>query len=327
MPMGMLTNRKTLACLSVLVSLAACQARTPSPTLSPAPPIQQTAPTAPAVVASPSPMSSAAQTPSAAASAAAVANATTTVVATATPGALATTVATPEPSAAPGLQLCSPLQGVDWAVLPEMISNPFHPPRAGSDDPHQAVDFADIGADGLPLQGLALTGRGVQAVLHGRVAAVVASRFPYGNALLVETPLELLPGAWLEALSLPTPAPTLAAIPALTCPSAEPLEYDPEKRSLYLLYAHLEAPPAFEPGQEVGCGDLIGSVGMSGNALNPHLHLEARVGPAGIRLGSMAHYDTSATPQEMANYCQWRVSGLFQLVDPMLLWGVGEAEE
>lgn len=305
MPSGKITNRKIIACLSVLISLAACQASTPAPTLSPGPASQPPASATPVTALFPAPTTSATETPTAAPRATAVANVTATVV------------ATPESSASPGLQLCSPLQDIAWAVLPDMISNPFHPPRAGSDDPHQAVDFADIGVDGY-----ALTGRGVQAVLAGRVAAVVLDRFPYGNAVLVETPLELLPGDWLEALSLPAPAPTLAVIPALTCPAGEPLEYDPQKRSLYLLYAHLEAPPARKPGQELSCGEVIGSVGISGNALNPHLHLEVRVGPAGMRLESMAHYDTSATPQEMANYCTWRVSGLFQLVDPMLLWGV-----
>ena len=310
MPSGKIISRKITACLSVLISLAACQASAPSPTLSPEPASQPAASATPVSTAYPATMNSAMQTPAAAPRATAVANAS------------ATPLATPEPAAAPDLQLCSPLQGVAWAELPEMISNPFHPPRAGSDDPHQAVDFADIGVDGY-----ALTGRGVQAVLQGRVAAVVLDRFPYGNAVLVETRVESLPAAWLEALNLPGPAPTLAVIPALTCPAGEPWEYDPEKRSLYLLYAHLEAPPALEPGQEVGCGDLIGSVGMSGNALNPHLHLEVRVGPAGMRLESMAHYDTSATPQEMASYCEWRVSGLFQLVDPMLLWGMEGPEE
>jgi murein DD-endopeptidase MepM/ murein hydrolase activator NlpD len=116
--------------------------------------------------------------------------------------------------------------------------------------------------------------------------------------------------------------PTLATIPALTCPPGEPLEYDPQKHSIYLLYAHMEAPPVFEPGQDVLCGQAIGTVGMSGNALNPHLHLEVRVAPAGIQLESMAHYDNSATPQEMVNYCRWRVSGLFQLVNPMQLWSL-----
>lgn len=307
MPSGKITNRDTLACrgsafslaLSLVFSLAACQARQPSPTPLNAPAIQPAATAAPTAKILSSPTTLAAETPTAAS------------IATAT----ATGMTTPEPSAAPGAQLCSPLEGVAWAEMPGRISNPFHPPRAGSDDPHQAVDFADIGVDGY-----ALTGRGVQAVLEGLIAGVIGDRFPYGNALLVESPLERLPAAWLAALSLPGPAPTLAVIPALTCPAGAPLAYDPEKRSLYLLYAHLEAPPAFEPGQEVGCGQALGRVGMSGNALNPHLHLEARVGPAGIRLESLAHYDTSATAQEMANYCQWRVSGLFQLVDPMELW-------
>ena len=58
---------------------------------------------------------------------------------------------------------------------------------------------------------------------------------------------------------------------------------------------------------------------MSGNALNPHLHLEARVGPAGTRLDSMAHYDSSASPAEMAAYCLWRVSGAFQRINPLQL--------
>ncbi len=303
MPSGVLTNRINLACLSLasglVIFLAACQAGAPPATLPAAlasPSIQAAAVETPTATLSPSPTIPAADTPIPSSSAA--------------------------PSATPGLRLCSPMQGVAWAELPGMISNPFHPPqRAGSDDPHQAVDFADIGADGY-----ALTGRGVQAVLEGRIAGVIADRFPYGNAVLVESPLENLPGNWLETLSLPAPAPTLAVIPALTCPPGEPVAFDPEKRSLYLLYAHLEAPPALEPGQAVGCGQAIGKVGMSGNALNPHLHLEVRVGPAGIRLESMAHYDASAAPQEMANYCTWRVSGLFQLVDPMRLWRVGEGD-
>jgi hypothetical protein len=49
-----------------------------------------------------------------------------------------------------------------------------------------------------------------------------------------------------------------------------------------------------------------------------------RLGPAGVRFSSLAHYDASATIEEMFNYCTWRVSGLFQLVDPMLLLGSGE---
>jgi hypothetical protein len=60
-------------------------------------------------------------------------------------------------------------------------------------------------------------------------------------------------------------------------------------------------------------------VGDSGNALNPHLHLETRVGPAGARFSSLAHYDASASLEEMDNYCAWRVSGWFVLLDPLQL--------
>jgi hypothetical protein len=36
----------------------------------------------------------------------------------------------------------------------------------------------------------------------------------------------------------------------------------------------------------------------------------------------MAHYDASASLEEMANYCLWRVSGHFSLFDPMDLLSV-----
>jgi murein DD-endopeptidase MepM/ murein hydrolase activator NlpD len=77
--------------------------------------------------------------------------------------------------------------------------------------------------------------------------------------------------------------------------------------------------PGFQVGDPIECGEALGQVGQSGNALNPHLHFEVRLGPAGIQLKSMAHYDASASAEEMSNYCTWRVRGVFQLVDPMLL--------
>jgi len=90
-------------------------------------------------------------------------------------------------------------------------------------------------------------------------------------------------------------------------------------RSLYILYVHLQERAAFQPGDSIQCGQAIGRIGQSGNALNPHLHLEVRVGPAGARFSSMAHYDNTAQPEEMGNYCTWLVSDLFQLVDPLRL--------
>jgi len=219
----------------------------------------------------------------------------------------------------PQPQVCSPLQDISIAQLPDQISNPYHPPAPGSDDPHQGVDLADF----APGSRMAIKGRAVQAVLPGRVAMVTQDRFPYGYAILIETPLNAYaPDGWTGA-QIPTLAPTLAHVQALTCPAPGAVSSgNAGQRSLYLLYAHLQTPPQLAPGDSAACGQIIGQVGDSGNALNPHLHLEARVGPSGMTMTSLAHYDASATAEEMGNYCLWRVSGLFQLVDPMNLFAL-----
>jgi murein DD-endopeptidase MepM/ murein hydrolase activator NlpD len=178
------------------------------------------------------------------------------------------------------------------------------------------VDFAELMQGGS----IAVEGLQVNAVLNGIVAAVIEDRFPYGNAILVESPMESLEQAWKAALEIPEPAPTPVIQVALTCPEPKHnQEWESGERSLYLLYAHLKEPVALQPGESVICGQMLGSIGTSGNALNPHLHLEVRVGPAGAKFSSMAHYDSRATQEEMSNYCTWRVSGYFLLLDPMSL--------
>ena len=212
------------------------------------------------------------------------------------------------------LRICSPFTGATFADLVASISNPFNPPPPGSDDPHQAVDLA------VQRNGIALAGDPALAVLSGTVAMVTEDRFPYGYALLVETSLETLPPVVVATLQPPSPAPTYPPNPALTCPPVTPEPaWDGASRSLYVLYAHLQERPAFQPGDRIQCGQAIGRIGQSGNALNPHLHLEVRVGPAGARFSSMAHYDNTARPEEMGSYCLWRVSNIFQLVDPQRL--------
>jgi murein DD-endopeptidase MepM/ murein hydrolase activator NlpD len=222
--------------------------------------------------------------------------------------------ASPTPTSPP-FAACSPLLGIPSRDLAGIVANPYDPPPLGSDDPHQGVDLAQVQS------GIALSGLPVQVVLPGRVVLAISGRFPYGNALLVETPLEALPAAWLKALDLPS----VPAVPekrtSLTCPTpAAPASWDYEQRSLYLLYAHLLELPILTPGDALECGQTIGAIGQSGNALNPHLHLEVRVGPAGVRFPGMAHYDSSANPEEMAAYCQWRVSGAFLTIDPLLFF-------
>jgi murein DD-endopeptidase MepM/ murein hydrolase activator NlpD len=168
--------------------------------------------------------------------------------------------------------------------------------------------------------GIAVAGSPALAVLGGSVAMVTGDRFPYGYALLVETPFEAFPPEWVATIQPPTPAPIRTSNPALTCPAVTPQpSWDHSRRSLYILYAHLQEPAAFQPGDRIHCGQTIGHIGQSGNALNPHLHLEVRVGPAGARFSSMAHYDNTAQPEEMGNYCLWRVSDAFQHINPLHL--------
>jgi murein DD-endopeptidase MepM/ murein hydrolase activator NlpD len=218
-------------------------------------------------------------------------------------------------TATPPLEVCSPLQGITLDELPQIVTNPFDPPRPGLDDGHHGVDLAfyrhgdQIGMSGLP----------VLSVLTGIVAAAVKDRPPYGNMVIIETPLESVPPGWNAILQLPTLAPTVTP-PNLTCPVQPAFaNLDTGRRSLFLLYAHLNQPTTLKAGQAIACGNPLGAVGTTGNSVNPHLHLEVRVGPAGARFDGMAHYIGDATTLEMLNYCAWRVSGLFQMSDPMKL--------
>ncbi len=217
---------------------------------------------------------------------------------------------------APSFELCSPLEGIrlDEMGGPDLLKNPFQAPRPGMDDGHHGADFAYWSrGDHKEMLGLP-----VYSVLNGRVAGVIQNRSPYGNAILIETSLDEFPSKLQNPLAAPTPAPTIQPAPSLYCP-ADPVDYASRRRSLYLLYAHLNQTPTLSIGQNVTCGQQVGEVGTTGKSVNPHLHLETRVGPSGATFPQMAHYDTSASDAEMATYCTWRVSGLFQMFDPMQL--------
>jgi murein DD-endopeptidase MepM/ murein hydrolase activator NlpD len=228
------------------------------------------------------------------------------------------TAATLEPSATPARPPegpCAPLQDVSIAQLLELAKEPFVRPRPGFDDGHHGVDFAYYTLG----ERQQMLGHPVQSVFAGQVAAALPNRPPYGYTLIVETPLEDVPAALRAGLDLaPQPTPRPGDI-RLSCPALPELAAT-GKQSLYLLYAHLNALPLVDQGETVACGETVGEVGTTGNSINPHLHLEARVGPAGARFDSMAHYLSRATQEEMANYCLWRVSGVFQLLDPITLF-------
>lgn len=217
----------------------------------------------------------------------------------------------PLPTPTPSVQVCSPLSGYSLEQLPEIVSNPFNPPPPGSDNPHQGVDLADR----LAGSGIATAGMPVQDLLPGKIILAQSDRFPYGSAVIVETRLQDLPVAWRDLL--PQAAAPWTPDPALTCPAVPQPDWQDTERSVYILYAHLQAAPLVQIGEEAACGQALGAVGQSGNALVPHLHLEIRVGPSSWQPGEMAHYTNDARPGEMGQYCTWRVSGIFQWVDPL----------
>ncbi len=221
----------------------------------------------------------------------------------------------PTPTLPSTPRLCSPLEDVTLAELPGLVAgNQYEQPSPGRDDGHPGADFAYYThGSRKTIQGLP-----VLSAMAGRVAAVIPDRKPYGNTVIVEVPLEAIPAHWLPALAWPTPAPTPVPDPRLTCP--QPLQlpaWNRAKQSLYLLYAHLNQPSPLHVGDAVTCGQPLGQVGTSGASVNPHLHFEARLGPAATTLDSFGHYDLHTTAAERNNYCLWRVSGWFQVVDPL----------
>jgi murein DD-endopeptidase MepM/ murein hydrolase activator NlpD len=223
----------------------------------------------------------------------------------------------------PAFHVCSPLQDMTLAELPQIVVNPFTPPRPGEDDGHHGVDFAYYHRGAHQT----MVGLGIYSVLAGRVASVIDDRPPYGNMIMVETPLKDLPSAFLSRLILPPSALAPTPSPRLSCPVLTPPAADGGQRSLYLLYAHMEKPSDLKVDDPIGCGQPLGSVGNTGFSGNPHLHFEVRVGPSGSTFEAMSHYNNRASQVEMSNYCLWRISGYYQLVDPLAVLAAGEAFE
>ena len=212
----------------------------------------------------------------------------------------------------------SPLLGISASELPEIVSQPFILPPTGEDSGHHGVDFAfwqrgDMASiEGLP----------VQAIFAGKVASAYSKiRTPYGYMVIIETPLSSLPTEVVNAIKLPEESQTPAS-PSnrLTCPAGFADWWSTDSKSLYVLYGHLGEIPNVQLGQTVKMGDILGVVGNTGASTNPHLHLEMRIGPSNASFASMGHYDSNTTDQERHNYCMWRISGEFEMFDPMELY-------
>ncbi|HAF62055.1 MAG TPA: hypothetical protein DCK95_06995 [Anaerolineaceae bacterium] len=241
-----------------------------------------------------------------------------------TPTKEATSTFTPLPPTAtpiPYSPVNSPLQGIPLSEINTVNTNPFDPPVLGFDEPHQGIDYSYYRYKNETMNDIdGIEGLEVLSVLDGAVASVIYDRMPYGNAIIIETPLDSIEPALLASITFPEIAPTLVPDPRHNCPDlVKNPAWDDANRSLYFVYAHLLNYPEQTIGDKVLSGQVIGQVGNTGNSSNAHLHLELRLGPGGASFTSMAKYDTRASLEEMANYCTWRISNRFQLLDPNLI--------
>ncbi len=201
-----------------------------------------------------------------------------------------TVIASPTPKSL--VDICSPLAEHSLTDLSSIVSDPYHPPQPGKDDRHHGVDFAYYQHNDRA----AIAGEGIQAIMSGRLAAVIHDQMPYGNMVIVEVWRDQLPDDLISQLEIGS------------------------DETLYYLVAHMENPALFYLGENVSCGQNLGQVGQTGyNIPVAHLHLETRIGPTGEQFPNMVYYDTRATPDDMAAYELWRLSGTFRHFDPLIL--------
>jgi murein DD-endopeptidase MepM/ murein hydrolase activator NlpD len=196
---------------------------------------------------------------------------------------------TPTQTKTPAI-MCSPLLHESLTSIWEIITYPYNYPPAGREDFHHGVDFAYYRRGDR----MSIEGEFIQSIFPGLVSASVNDRLPYGNMVIVETSIDKLPDYLVDSLNIRS------------------------GESLYSLYAHMEESPQVALGENVSCGQYLGIVGKTGyDIVNPHLHLEMRIGPTGTIFNNMVFYDTSAKIEEMDNYRRWRTSGEFRHLDPM----------
>jgi len=243
-----------------------------------------------------------------------------TLLPTATATATATPLPEPSHTPTPSFEICSPLEDETFESLPLILSKPLDIPHTfGDDTGHHGVDFAYFQrGDRLSIEGIQ-----IYAIMAGKTVLTLDDHIPYGYTMIIETPLADLPKHIQEILLdgyQPVPEDPYYR---LVCPEV-PLPEITGEFAVYHLYAHMEIRPGFNRGDPIACGKTLGTVGNTGYSSNPHLHLETRLGPSGMQIETMAHYELTNTPEQMGNYCLWRMSGYYQIFDPFILFDAAE---
>ncbi len=213
-------------------------------------------------------------------------------------------------------QVCSPIQGIDFSELSDIVSYEYVSPLPYNESGHPAIDFGLYHYKDYPF----FPNFPIQAIISGKAILVQKDLYPYGNMIMTETRLNELQPSFLSSITQPTPLPPSYYSLDERCPvSGSAVTWDKDGLSLYVLYAHMVEKPDIQPGDQVTCGQLLGNAGKSGHAAEEHLHLEIRIGPSNAGFESIAEYKQPATPAERYNYCIWALSGVFQSIDPSVL--------
>ena len=223
---------------------------------------------------------------------------------------------------------CSPLQAIDLSDLRLITSNPFifkYPFSEGPDGDknHPAVDLGFYTFKSLTTD----DNHPIQALLPGTVATIANNRFPYGNMVMIETPLDSLSPDLIKQLQISKPFSEDEIKTRSSCqPDQTRISWSTSSKSIYTLYAHMKNLPTLHPGDQIQCGEVVGAIGATGNSSVSieHLHLEVRVGPSNAKFGTISAYGTDSTDEERYNYCIWALSEVFQPVNPSLFWDTNQ---